>query len=79
MSRLINGTYPNTSALVPNEFNLKFKVKKTDIYNSIDRASLLTNEYEKHTIKLESQNNEVIVSSNIPEIGKVEERLIVEK
>ncbi|MDD2180827.1 MAG: DNA polymerase III subunit beta, partial [Bacilli bacterium] len=79
MSRLINGTYPNTSALIPNDFSLKLKVKKSDFYNSIDRASLLTNEYEKHTIKLELENKDVKISSNIPEIGKVEEKLIVEK
>ena len=78
MSRLINGTYPNTSALIPTEFSLTLKVKKTDFYNSIDRASLLTNEYEKHTIKLELENKNMKISSNIPEIGKVEEKLIVE-
>ncbi|MDD2518322.1 MAG: DNA polymerase III subunit beta [Bacilli bacterium] len=79
MSRLINGTYPNTSALIPNEFSLKLKVQRNDFYNSIDRASLLTNEFEKHTIKLELKENEVTISSNIPEIGKVEEKILVEK
>ncbi len=79
MSRLINGTYPNTSALIPDEYMLKIKVKRSDFYDSIDRASLLTNEYEKHTIKLETKEKEIIVSSNIPEIGKVKETLLIEK
>ena len=79
MSRLIQGTYPNATALIPTEFMLKTKVKKVDFYNSIDRASLLANEYEKHTIKLELKGQEITISSNIQEIGKVEEKLIIEK
>ena len=79
MSRLINGTYPNTSKLIPTDFELKMVVKYRDFFNSIDRASLLTNEADKNTIKLQSNGNEIIVSSNIPEIGNVEEKLNVVK
>ncbi len=73
MSRLINGTYPDTSKLIPTEFMLTIKVNLTNFYDSIDRASLLTNEADKNTIKFESNENRVIISSNIPEIGNVEE------
>ena len=79
MSRLINGTYPDTSKLIPNEFELSMKVNLQEFYNSIDRASLLTNEADKNTIKLESENNNITLSSNIPEIGYVEENMKVEK
>lgn len=79
MTRLINGTYPNTSKLIPTEFELTMTVNYKDFFNSIDRASLLTNEADKNTIKLESNGNEIIVSSNIPEIGNVEEKLTVTK
>lgn len=79
MSRLINGTYPNISKLIPTDFELKMVVKYRDFFNSIDRASLLTNEADKNTIKLQSNGNEIIVSSNIPEIGNVEEKLNVVK
>jgi len=75
LSRIINGTYPDTSKLIPTEFLLNIKVKLNEFYNSIDRASLLTNENDKNTIKLESKENMIIVSSNIPEIGNVEEKL----
>lgn len=76
LSRIINGTYPDTSKLIPTEFLLKIKVNLADFYNSIDRASLLTSENDKNTIKLESKDDIVIVSSNIPEIGNVEEKVI---
>ncbi len=79
MSRLINGTYPDTSKLIPTEFLISMKVNMMNFYNSIDRASLLTNEADKNTIKLESNHNSIIVSSNIPEIGNVEETLEVMK
>ncbi|UKI27327.1 MAG: hypothetical protein L6V91_01350 [Bacilli bacterium] len=36
----------------------------------IDRASLLTSDREKNTIKLSLNGNELMISSNSPEIGK---------
>lgn len=79
MSRLINGTYPDTSKLIPTEFTMDFEVELSDLYNSIDRASLLTNEADKNTIKLCSKNNIATISSNIPEIGNVEDRVEILK
>ena len=73
MSRLVNGTYPDTSKLIPTSFSVTMNVKLNDLYNAIDRASLLTNESDKNTIKLESTENSIKLSSNIPEIGNVEE------
>lgn len=75
MTRLINGTYPDTSKLIPEEFTLIVKVNLDKFYTAIDRASLLTNEEEKNIIKLETKDNFLILSSNIPEIGNVEEKV----
>lgn len=79
MSRLINGSYPDTSKLIPSEFLLDFKVNLSNLYDSIDRASLLTNEADKNTIKLITKNDIAIISSNIPEIGNVEDRVDIIK
>jgi len=73
LSRLVNGTYPDTSKLIPTSFSITMKVKLNDLFYAIDRASLLTNESDKNTIKLESSNDSIKLSSNIPEIGNVEE------
>ena len=43
----------------------------------IDRASLLTSDRDKNIIKLQLDSNELIISSNSPEIGKVEEKMSV--
>lgn len=75
MSRLINGNYPDTNQLIPEEFLTTIKVNLNAFYNAIDRASLLTNEEEKNIIKLESKGDYLLISSNIPEIGNVEERV----
>lgn len=79
MTRLISGTYPDTSKLIPEEYMLTMKIKLIDFFSAIDRASLLTNESDKNTIKLASKENTVIISSNIPEIGNVEEKITVKK
>ena len=78
-SRLLNGTFPDTSRLIPQNFELELKADYNELFNVIDRASLLTTEKDKNVIKLETNGNEVIVSSNTPEIGKVEEKLFVTK
>lgn len=77
LSRLVNGTYPDTSKLIPTTFETTMKVKLNDLYNAIDRASLLTNESDKNTIKLESNHDCIKLSSNIPEIGNVEEKVML--
>ncbi len=79
MSRLINGTYPDTNKLIPNEFDITVRVNLSSIFNSIDRASLLTSNEEKNIIKLETKGNIMIISSNIPEIGNVEEKIEINK
>lgn len=75
MSRLINGNYPDTTKLIPEDYSLIVKVNLNNFYNAIDRASLLTNEEEKNIIKLETKDDFLIISSNIPEIGNVEEKV----
>ena len=77
MSRLINGNYPATDKLIPKDYALTIKVKLDDFYNAIDRASLLTNEEEKNIINLFIDSNRAKITSNIPEIGNVEENISI--
>ena len=79
MTRLINGNYPDTNKLIPEKYDFKIKVNLENFYNAIDRASLLTNNEEKNIIKLETKKDIMIISSNIPEIGNVEEKIHIEK
>lgn len=78
MTRLINGNYPDTNKLIPENYEYKIKVNLDNFYNAIDRASLLTSNEEKNIIKLETKKDVMIISSNIPEIGNVEEKIFIE-
>ena len=78
-TRVLSGTFPDVNRLIPESFELSIKTNTNELYNVIDRASLLTSEKDKNIIKFECEDNEVIVSSNSPEIGKVEEKIYVEK
>ena len=77
-SRLINGTYPNTSNLLPDEFILNIKANIIDLYNVIDRASILTSDKEKTIVTFEINGNTLYVRSSSAEIGRVEEKMVIE-
>ena len=78
-SRLLNGTYPDTSKLIPTEFELTLTINLDDFYNTIDRVSLLTSDKEKNLVKMEVNEKDVLLSSTSQEIGKIEERLNITK
>ena len=78
LSRLISGTYPVSSNIIPSDFRIDIECNYSDLYDMIDRASLLTSDKDKNTIKLELRNRELIISSNSPEIGKVEEKILID-
>ena len=77
LSRLLNGTYPASGSIIPSDFKVNIDCDSNVLFEMIDRASLLTSDRDKNTIKLELLNNEMIISSNSPEIGKVEEKMNV--
>lgn len=78
LSRLISGTYPVTSSIIPNEFNIDIECEYSVLFDMIDRASLLTSDKDKNTIKLLLKDRELTISSNSPEIGKVEEKIEID-
>ena len=73
-TRLIDGSYPDTSRLIPHEHNYSMSVDSVSLLNSIDRASLLSNE-QTNIIKLSMSEDNVMLSSYSQEIGSVEENL----
>ena len=78
LSRLISGTYPVSSDIIPKDCKVDIECNYEELYDMIDRASLLTSDKDKNTIKLLLKNNELIISSNSPEIGKVEEKIEIQ-
>jgi DNA polymerase-3 subunit beta len=78
-SRLINGTYPNTSNLLPDDSFLIIHTNLNDLYNVIDRVSILTSDKEKNIVTLETNGNSLVLKSSSLEIGRVEEKMNVDK
>lgn len=78
-SRLINGTYPNTSNLMPTEANLIITADLNEFYSVIDRASILTSDKDKNIVTLETEGDTLILKSSSLEIGRVEEKMKVKK
>ena len=78
-SRLINGTYPNTSNLLPDDSYLVVSTNLNDFYNVIDRVSILTSDKEKNIVTLETEGNTLTLKSSSAEIGRVEEKMSISK
>ena len=78
-SRLINGTYPNTSNLLPDDSLLVVSTKLADFYDVIDRVSILTSDKEKNIVTLETTDEWLILRSSSAESGRVEEKMPITK
>ncbi|PTG00806.1 DNA polymerase III subunit beta [Staphylococcus chromogenes] len=75
ISRLLEGHYPDTSRLFPENYEIKLGLDNNDFYHAIDRASLLAHEGGNNVIKLSTGDALVELSSTSPEIGTVKEEV----
>ncbi len=75
ISRLLEGHYPDTSRLFPENYEIKLALDNSDFYHAIDRASLLAREGGNNVIKLSAGDEQVELSSTSPEIGTVKEEV----
>ena len=66
------------AAFCAKDFKYVVKANLKEFYNTLDRASLLTQSKDKNIIDVELNNNEFIIRASSLDIGKVEERLEVE-
>ncbi|MGL4572730.1 MAG: DNA polymerase III subunit beta [Clostridium sp.] len=74
ISRLLEGKFVNYKSLLPQEHKLTVTVKKQDLQNGIERASLMAKDGNNNLIKLEIQDEAVIITSN-SQLGKVREEV----
>ncbi|MFY3792512.1 DNA polymerase III subunit beta [Ureibacillus sp. MALMAid1270] len=78
-SRLLEGNYPDTSRLIPDDFKTNITINGKSLLQAIDRASLLAREDRNNVVRFETLDENIVeISSNSPEIGKVEEQIQVE-
>lgn len=73
-TRLIDGAYPDTARLIPEQFEYSMNIDTNSLLGALDRASLLSTE-QNHIVKLTMDEEQVMLSSFSQEIGSVEENL----
>ncbi|MFB7815106.1 DNA polymerase III subunit beta [Paenibacillus chitinolyticus] len=79
-TRILDGTYPDTSKLIPQSFQTELVVGTKELADAIDRAYLLSREDKTNIVKLVMKEDETIeVSSSSTELGKVTEQLQLQK
>ncbi|WP_440897372.1 DNA polymerase III subunit beta [Amphibacillus sp. Q70] len=76
LSRLLDGNYPETSRLIPDQSKTTVLTKTKELLQAIDRASLLAKENKNNVVKLETKkDNRLEISSHTPEVGQVSEEV----
>jgi len=74
-SRLLEGVYPDVAAFIPTNFEIKVVVGYRELFNAVDRVSLMAREDRANVAKISilPEENHMILKSNSSEIGKIEE------
>ncbi|MFC7063033.1 DNA polymerase III subunit beta [Halobacillus seohaensis] len=76
LSRLLDGNYPETSRLIPDQSKTIVKIDTKDLLQSIDRASLLAKENRNNVVRLIARDgNQIEINGNSPEVGNVVEEV----
>jgi DNA polymerase-3 subunit beta len=77
-TRILDGTYPDTSKLIPQSFTTELTVRTKKLEEAIDRAYLLSREEKTNIVKMTLKDAYSLeISSMASEIGKVTEQVDV--
>ncbi|HEY5562249.1 MAG TPA: DNA polymerase III subunit beta [Clostridiaceae bacterium] len=74
ISRLLEGEFIKYSTILPTEYNSKVTVKKEELLDCIERASLMSKEGSNNLINIDILENNMVITSN-SQYGKVREEL----
>lgn len=76
-SRILDGTYPDTSRIIPQNMKTEIILSTKEFLGAIERASLLARDGKNNVVRLFTRPDGVVeISSNIPEVGKVTEEIV---
>jgi DNA polymerase-3 subunit beta len=76
--RLLEGDFIKYNDILPKEYKSRVKVNRTELLDSIERASLLAKEGKNNLIKLSVFRDKIIITSRSEE-GNVKEEVFIEK
>ncbi|MGE5627105.1 MAG: DNA polymerase III subunit beta [Solirubrobacterales bacterium] len=72
ISRLLDGEFIKYSSIIPEEYNLKVTAKRLDLLECIERASLMGKEGNTNLVKLDIEDENLVITSN-SQLGMVRE------
>lgn len=79
-SRILDGTYPDTTRIIPSVFKTELVLNTKELADAIDRAYLLSREEKTNIVRLMTLEDQTIeISSSSSELGKVTELLPVSR
>ena len=70
VSRLIEGKFPDYRRVIPPAFNIKTLFNVKELAGAVERVALFSSDGDYSIIKVSVGNNEIIVSSSSPDVGK---------
>jgi len=76
VSRLLEGKFINYNSLLPQEHKLLVNVNRQELQNAIERASLMAKDGNTNLIRLDLQQDNLIITSN-SQLGKVREEISI--
>lgn len=76
ISRLLEGKFINYNSLLPQEHKLLVDVNRQELQNAIERASLMAKDGNTNLIKLDIQQDNLVITSN-SQLGKVREEMSI--
>jgi DNA polymerase-3 subunit beta len=72
-TRLIEGEYPNYRRVIPTTFSCAVTVDKDEFTGAVERASIIANESQYHLINFVFDDNHIVLTSQNPDYGTVED------
>ncbi|HWR44029.1 DNA polymerase III subunit beta [Sporomusa sp.] len=76
-SRIIEGQYPDYNRVIPPQFGTVASINTALFMDAVERVSLMAKDGEYNVIKFQFNQDEVIITSNNPDIGKAYETVPV--
>ena len=76
ISRLLEGKFINYNSLLPQEHKLLVDVNRQELQNAIERASLMAKDGNTNLIKIDIQQDNLVITSN-SQLGKVREEMSI--
>ena len=75
-SRVLDGTYPDTSRIIPQEFKTEMEIETRQLTDAIERAYLMSREEKTNIVRIVTLGGgDIEISSSSTELGRVTEQM----